>query len=127
VSHAAIRQITEIIQNGYGDNSTTPLDRAVANQIVEMLYSTGWMDIAAVGVLVESAGGEIRVSVDKLMSDPPLIYRYDSQVTGEIVFKTRSKEEAVKEAKVNPNAERRIVDSGPIAITVEKRNADTGS
>ncbi len=116
MSHTAIREITDIIQKGYGDNSTTPLDRAVANQIVNYLYKNGWMDLAAVAKLVDAAGGEVRVSVDKLMNDSPLLYRYDDQMTGDIVFKTRSKDETVKGAKVNPDSETRVVDSGKIEI-----------
>lgn len=118
-----VRDVMAILQEGYGDNSSTPLDRVVATKVIDYFYKKGWMNAEEIAFLVESAGGEIRVTEKTLTGDAPMLYRQEDPMNGDFIFRTRSKEDLVKEAKVNPDAEARVVDPGKIEIKlVEKRN-----
>lgn len=101
-----VRDIVDILQQGYGDNSTTPLDRAVANRIVTYLAEKGWMHPSEVAYMVKAAGGEIRVNLAVLTDDPPLLYRQHDFPMDQYVFRAVDKPDPSK-AKVNPDAEQR--------------------
>ena len=115
MNQGTVREVMDIIANGYG-SVPSGLDRAVASRVVDYFYRKGWMNTEEIAWLVEAAGGEIRVNPDKMSGNSPLLYWYDDQVTGERVFKIRDKEDLVTNAKVNPDAEVRTVDSGPINV-----------
>jgi hypothetical protein len=118
-----VRDVMEILQQGYGDNTSTPLDRVVATKVIGYFYDKGWMSSEEIAFLVESAGGEIRVTEKTLAGEAPLLYRQEDPMNGDFIFRTRSKEDLVANAKVNPQAEARVVDPGKIEIKlVEKRN-----
>jgi len=115
MNQATIREVMEILQKGYGDNSTTPLDRVVATNVVRYFFEKGWIDSHGIAILAESAGGEIRVPESLVEDDDLFLYRYTNPMTGEIVFKSRKKSEV--NGKVNPDAETpRVVHSGPIEM-----------
>ena len=119
-----VRDVMDIIANGYG-SIPTGLDRAIASRVINYFYEKGWMNSQDIAFLVKAAGGEIRVSEKDLAGDE-FLYWYDDPATGERVFQSRSKEDMVTKAKVNPNAEVRVVDSGPIELNIaEKRDANT--
>ena len=110
-----VREVMDIIANGYG-SVPTGLDRAIASRVVNYFYERGWMNAQDIAYLVKAAGGEIRVTEEMLMGEAPLLVWYDDPHTHERVFKIREKEDLVKNAKVNPDAESRTVDSGPINV-----------
>jgi hypothetical protein len=119
-----VREVMDIIANGYG-SIPTGLDRAIASRVVDYFYRKGWMNSQDIAYLVKAAGGEVRVS-EEILSEDILLYWYDDPATGERVFQSRSKSDMVDNAKVNPDAESRVVDSGPIELTiVEKLNVST--
>lgn len=123
-----IREIMDILQESYGMASASPIDRVVATNILQFLYGKGWMDSSEIAILVKAAGGEIRVPENMLTGDTPFLYKQQDPMTGEIIFRSREKGEATSNAKVNPDAEVRTVDSGPInlsAVNTEKRNASS--
>lgn len=121
-----VRDVMDIIANGYG-SIPTGLDRAIASRVVNYFYEKGWMNAQDIAFLVKAAGGEIRVA-EKDLSGDEFLYWYDDPETGERVFQSRSKEDMVTKAKVNPDAEVRVVDSGPINVTLlEQRNDSTNN
>lgn len=101
-----IKGITEVLQQGYGDNTSGPLDRAVANQILSYFINNGWAGPDQIAYMVKSAGGEIRVKGDSLLSDPPILSKQHDFMTDEYVFRTIEKPDT-STARVNPNAEQR--------------------
>jgi len=113
-----VREVMDIIANGYG-SVPTGLDRAIASRVVNYFYEKGWMNSQDIAYLVKAAGGEIRVSEEDMVDDV-FLYWYDNPATGERVFQSRSKKDMVDNAKVNPDAEVRVVDSGPIEATQVK-------
>ena len=119
-----VRDVMDIIANGYG-SIPTGLDRAIASRVIDYFYRKGWMNSQDIAYLVKAAGGEVRVGED-ILSEDILLFWYDDPATGERVFQSRSKTDMVNNAKVNPDAETRVVDSGPIELNiVEKRDAST--
>lgn len=133
-----VREVMDIIANGYG-SVPSGMDQAIASRVVDFFYRKGWMSSEDVAWLVKAAGGEIRVKIDEVVGQSPLLYTYDNSMTGERVFKIRErieiidKDELVQNAKVHPDAESRTVDSGPITIKTPSKgilrdvNPDSGS
>lgn len=103
-----VQDVMDIIANGYG-STPTGIDRSIASRVVAYFYDKGWMSPTDVAYLVEAAGGDIRVSEELAAKPSPILTRYEDPMTHEWVFRTRdkSKEDLVKNAKVNPDAEKR--------------------
>jgi hypothetical protein len=126
MNQGVVREVMDIIANGYG-SVPTGLDRSIATRVVEYFNRIGWMSPTDVAILVEAAGGEIRVPENILTGTQPMLYSQLDPSTNEYVFRTRERvefvdvDELTENAKVNPDAEMRVVDSGPIDITIERR------
>jgi hypothetical protein len=118
VNMGMVQDLMDIIANSYG-SSPSAMDRSVSAKIIDYFYQKGWMNSEEIAYLVEAAGGEIKITESMLASPAPLLYT-QTDSAGTTTFRTRSKEQLVKEAKVNPDAESRTVDSGPIVITTVK-------
>lgn len=99
----AMQDIMRILQEGYGDQAMTPLDRAVANRILTYFVENGWMSPGEVGYLVDAAGGQIRVPESLVTKPPKALMRTMDELNQEFVFKTVD----TTNAKVNPDAESR--------------------
>lgn len=118
-----VREVMDIIAHGYG-SAPTGLDRTIASQVIDYFYRKGWMNSEDIAWLVKAAGGEIRVKVDDVVGQSPLLIVYDDPMTNEKVFRIRERidivdidtDELIKNAKVNPDAEVRTVDSGLIDL-----------
>lgn len=112
MNQGMVREVMDIIANGYG-SIPTGLDRSIAAAVIDYFYRKGWMNREDIAWLVRAAGGEIRVNLDELVGDSPTLYWYDDAATGERVFKIRERVEIVdadkltENAKVNPDAESR--------------------
>lgn len=107
-----IQGLIRILNEAYGDNSMTPLDRVAANKIVQYFQSEGWFSPDQVALIVEAAGGSVFVSVDAIEdSDLTLKVINDFERDG-FQFNTINP----AKAKVNPDAESRNVKSGPIKV-----------
>lgn len=93
MNQGTVRDIMEIIQQGYGDNTMTSLDRAVATQIFEYLKRNGWLDSEEVSYLVEAAGGEIIVYRDRLEENPPMLLVQQDDMNDVVVLRTSTPKE----------------------------------
>lgn len=110
-----IQELMDIIANGYG-SAPGAMDRAIAGRLLQHLEARGWINPNEVAIMVKAAGGEIRVPEQLLVEDAPLLHWMTDPMTGDMVLKSVDKDTLVKEAKVNPEAESRTVDSGPITV-----------
>jgi len=110
-----VRDVMDIIASGYS-STPTGLDRAIASEVINYFYRKGWMNSEDIAWLVEAAGGEIRVTEEMVLGESPLLVVWQDPVTKDRVFRTRKKQDLVDNAKVNPDAEVRVIDSGPINI-----------
>lgn len=110
-----VRDVMDIIQRGYGDSSMTSLDRVVAANVIQYFESRGWMGPEEVAHLVQAAGGEVIVTEEQLMEAPKPLYTQQDPINHSIIF--RSVNVDISEAKVNPDAESRTVNSGPIKVS----------
>lgn len=111
----SIRDVMDIIASGYG-STPTGLDRAIASRVIEYFQNNGWVGPSDLAYLVQAAGGELVVKQELFTVDAPLLQWAQDPITHDIIVRTIDKDKLVKEAKVNPDAESRIVDSGPINI-----------
>ena len=113
--------VMDIIASGYG-SSPSAIDRGIAAKVIDYFYRKGWMNGEEIALLVEAAGGEVRIPENLITGPTPQLTRTHDPVTNEFIFRTGSKPD-VNKAKVNPDAESRIVDSGEIKLrpAVEKR------
>lgn len=114
-----LQEVADIVSQGYG-GTVGAMDRAIASKVLQHLSNRGWINSEDLARLVAAAGGEIQVPQSLLVKDAPLLQWTDE--VGGMVLRTIDKDELVKEAKVNPNAETRNVDSGP--INIEARSTD---
>jgi hypothetical protein len=112
MSLGTVRDVMDIIQRGYGDSSMTPLDRTVATNIINYLQSAGWMGPEEVAHIVQAAGGEVRISEKQLDEGPKALSIFRDQVSFELVLRSID----TSKAKVNPDAESRTVQSGPVNV-----------
>lgn len=117
-----VQDVMDIIANGYG-SSPSAMDRGIAARVINYFYERGWMNAEEIAYLVEAAGGEIRISPELVTGDTPQLTRQLDEVTGDWIFRTGNAKPDTSKAKVNPDAERRIVDSGEIVLrpVVERR------
>lgn len=106
--------VMDIIASGYS-SSPSALERGIAAKVIDYFYRKGWMNAEEIAYLVEAAGGEIRIPENMITGPAPQLTRTLDPVTNEYVFRTGSKPDTTN-AKVNPNAESRIVDSGEIQL-----------
>jgi hypothetical protein len=88
---AAERLIVEAINEGYGDRSTSPLDRAVASRIIAKLRNVMWMSSEEVALIVEAAGGEVHITQKQLEAAEgmPLLQMWRDPATNDVVIKSR--------------------------------------
>jgi hypothetical protein len=121
-----VQDLMDIIANGYG-GSPTGIDRAIATRIVSYFMDRGYASTEEVAYMVKAVGGEIKLS-DKLLTEkaPTLQWQRDP-VTGDLVLRTIDTDNLVQNAKVNPDAESRIVDSGPVVISTLKEEKNDNS
>lgn len=109
------RIVQSIMNEGYGDQSTSPLDRVVASKIVDAFRRSGWISGQELGFVVKAAGGEIRLTEELLSGQTPAVLQYRDGLTQEVVLKSvdtqRNPSPAEREA-----SESRTVQSGPIKV-----------
>jgi hypothetical protein len=113
-----ISDIMEILNIGYGSQTTGPLDRAVAIRIISYFEDRRWMSPEEVAYLVDAAGGEIIVTREQLEDSNPLLTVQDNFETETITFRVRPDTSRNPKRTVNPEAESRNVDSGPIDLNI---------
>src|SRR4051812_2709632 len=112
MNQAIVRDVMDLIAQGYG-STPTGLDRAIASNVVNYFYEKGWMSAEEIAILVKAAGGEIKVTENLLTGEAPNLYTQRNQDPFELIFRSREKveivdaEELTKNAKVNPEAEKR--------------------
>jgi hypothetical protein len=119
VNMGMVQDVMDIIANSYG-SSPSAMDRSIAAKIINYFYERGWMNSEEIAYLVHSAGGEIRITESVLAGPAPTLQRHRDPVTGDLILRTTNTDDLVRNAKVNPDAESRTVDSGPIVITTVK-------
>ena len=113
-----VREVMDIIANGYG-SVPSGLDRAIASRVVAYFEDKGWVSPEDIAYLVQAAGGEIRVTESALLTEAPLLQWQRDPESNDMVVRSIDKDKLIRNAKVNPEAEARVVDSGPIAINLE--------
>lgn len=115
-----IRNIMQILDNAYGSNQMASVDRAAAIAVISYFEDKGYLGPEELAFMVEAAGGEVRISETMLSGTSKPLLRYYDEMNMEYVFKTVDKISEpvpdVSKAKVNPDAESRTVDSGPIKV-----------
>jgi hypothetical protein len=73
-----VRVVRDVIQRAYGDATQTPLDHQAASEIVTALRSMGWASLNEVALLIEAAGGSIKVSSRQMLhSSERVVERMD--------------------------------------------------
>lgn len=108
---AVVRDISEILNMSYGDVGTGPIDRVAANEIVNYLREHGWINSEELALLVDAAGGEIRVKANQMLDDPPPLLMYRDIGTDDLVLQTKPQ----------------TVQSGPINVKPTKDSEDDHS
>lgn len=84
-----IRKIQDALGRAYGDLGTSPLDRAAAGQILQLLRGDGWMSADEVAFLVDAAGGTIQVTRESIEDKNLQLTVYNEFMTDMIVFKSK--------------------------------------
>jgi hypothetical protein len=115
VNMGTVRDLMDIIASGYA-SSPGAIERAIATKVVAYFQERGWLSATDVAYLVEAAGGEIRVPESLTLDPAPLLQWTNDPANGEMIIRSIDKARLVKNATVNPEAESRNVDSGPITI-----------
>lgn len=87
-----VTDVMDILQQGYQNTSSTPLDRTVATRVVKYFIENGWLNAGEVAHIVKAAGGEVRIPERQLIESSPYLVSYTDQGTMDIVFKSREHE-----------------------------------
>jgi len=69
-----LRGIQEVLNRGYGEQATSPLDRTVADQILQYMRSIGWISPRELSVVVDSAGGKVVITDTQLITEPKELF-----------------------------------------------------
>lgn len=115
------RDLMYIIAEGTG-SMPGPMERAIAAKILSYFQERGWASTEEVAYIVKAAGGKVVISEKLLRESAPLLQWTRDPVTDDLIIRVRQEisiedaEELIKNAKVNPNAESRTVDSGPVNV-----------
>lgn len=57
-----VRKIQDVLNEAYGMQGTSSLDRAAATKVLQQLRMVGWMSPDEIAFLVDAAGGRIEVT-----------------------------------------------------------------
>lgn len=87
-----VRIIEGVLNRAYGDNSASSLDRLAATQVLQQLRSLGWLSADEVALLVDAAGGEIKVTEKAAAEKRPLLVVFRDFENDLIVFKAKDSE-----------------------------------
>jgi hypothetical protein len=117
-----LRGIQEILNAGYGDQATSPLDRTVAVTLFNHMRQTGWMTPVEVAIIVEAAGGSVSIPETLLAGDAPdELKSFHDEKNGTYTLSTRYNKVIPGElVDDRPEVEHRTVESGPIKVTPTK-------
>lgn len=64
-----LRGIQEVLNQGYGEQATSPLDRTVATEILLYMRSIGWISPKELVWVVDSAGGKVVITESQLLEN----------------------------------------------------------
>lgn len=84
-----VQEIMDILQQGYGMTSASPVDRVVASRVIEHFIRKGWLAANEVAHIVKAAGGKVIVSQEQLEDSDPQLVSYRDFMTDTIVFESR--------------------------------------
>jgi len=110
-----LRDIQQILNEGYGEQATSALDRVVARNILNFLRATNWITHEEFAIVVEAAGGTVVIPDKVLTEDPPEVLRMWRDIDDSLVITTRITKVIPGEVVDDrPDIEHRTVESGPI-------------
>jgi hypothetical protein len=96
----AARQIAEILNRVYSNQEA--LDRVAAGEIITYIIQTGWLNPEEVSFLVDAAGGEVIIEMDKVNGEVPPLTIQRRENDDALIFRTKVA----------------TVESGPIKVEV---------
>ena len=113
-----LRGLQEVLNRGYGDQATSPLDRTVAQQILNYLREIGWTTPEEVAIIVQAVGGKIVIPDAMLLADAPDTLSYYRDPLDDSLIITTNVVKVVPGEIVDdrPKVEHRTVESGPIQV-----------
>lgn len=84
-----IRGISLVLNEAYGDNGTSPLDRVAATKVLQYMRSMGWMSPQEIAFLVDAAGGKITISRAGLEEKELVLRTWSDDRNYNIIFESR--------------------------------------
>jgi hypothetical protein len=118
MNEGMISIIQQTLNEAYGESGSGPLDRVAATRILDLFQRTGWIGGQELALVVQAAGGEIRITEEQISGTIPPVLQYQDNITNEIVLKTVNTENTNERknptAAQRESAESRTVQSGPI-------------